>query len=159
MSYSNISAVLPQADVNAIKAAIATIDSKLPFLVALSNEEKRALFKMGPKSVDFVQESLRIAQNNADILPPSFNAAEFTKDVSLVVPLSEIALLFAQLSEKINDTSQAAGSEAMRGALAVYDYAKTASKHKPGLKSVVEELGRRFKENGGARKPKVLAEP
>ncbi len=156
MSYSNISAALPQADVDAIKAAIVTINSKLPFLISLTKDERKTLYKMGPKSIDFVQDSLRVAQNNTDIIPASFNTPEFAKDVNLAVPLSELALLIAQLNEKLSDTSMAVGSEAMRTSLEVYDYAKTAAKRKPGLKSVVDELGRRFKEQGIKKK---AAEP
>ncbi|TAF73862.1 MAG: hypothetical protein EAZ53_11395 [Bacteroidetes bacterium] len=148
MAYNNISVALPQADVDAIKAALATINSKLPFLINLTNEERKNLLKMGPKSIDFVQSSLRVVNNNASILPASFSAVEFAKDVNVYVPLSEIQLLISSLNEKLNDTAMAVGSEAMRQSLDVYDYVKTASKRTPGLKSIVDELGQRFKEQG-----------
>ena len=152
MPYYNISATLPQADVDAIKASIATINSKLPFLISLSNDERRALMKMGPKSINFVQDSLRVAQNNPSILANGFNLSELEKDVALVIPLIELSILLDQLNEKINDTYLATGSKAMRGSLAVYQYAKTASKLQPGLKTVVEALGQRFKEQGSSKK-------
>lgn len=152
MPYSNISVTLLQEDVNAIKTALATINSKLPFLIGLSSNERRSLYKMGPKSLDFVQESLRIAQNNTDIIPSGFSTAEFAKDTIVVVSLSELSLLVNQLSEKLSDTTLAAGSEAMRSALEVYDYAKTAAKRKPGLKSAVDALSQRFKEQGLKKK-------
>ena len=152
MPYSNISATLPQEDVDAIKAALVTINNKLPFLISLSNDERRSLVKMGPKSINFVQDSLRVAQNNVGIVPQSFDVDEFSKDVSLVVPLTEITMLVNQLGEKLNDTQLAVGGEAMRGALAIYDYTKTASKHQPGLKLIVEALGQRFKEQGSTKK-------
>lgn len=52
MSYSNISAALSQQDVDDVKAAIKTIESKLPFLVVLTSDEKKGLFKLGSKSVN-----------------------------------------------------------------------------------------------------------
>ncbi|TAF75855.1 MAG: hypothetical protein EAZ53_05255 [Bacteroidetes bacterium] len=148
MSYNNLSVTLPQADVDAVKAAIATINSKLPFLISLTNDERKSLFKMGPKSIDFVQSSLRVVNNNANILPASFSVPEFAKDVNAYVPMSEIMLLIDSLNEKINDTAMAMGSEAMKQSLDVYDYVKTAAKRTPGLKSVADELGQRFKEQG-----------
>lgn len=42
MSYQNISTSVA-AGLTAVKAAIATINSKLPFLVDLSNEEQKNL--------------------------------------------------------------------------------------------------------------------
>ena len=156
MSYSNLSVSLPQADVDAIKEALDTINSKLPFLISLSKDERQSLFKMGSKSIDFVQSSLRVVNNHANILPASFNVAEFAKDVNTYVPMSEIMLIMGSLSEKINDTSMAMGSEAMKQALDVYDYVKTAAKRTPGLKSVAAELGQRFKDQGGkSTKPRI----
>ncbi len=77
MPYQNISATLSDEDKAAIKAAIKTIEEKLSFLVNLSVEERRKLFKMGDKSLGFVQNSLNIAQSNPDILPNSFDFNEF----------------------------------------------------------------------------------
>ncbi|MEQ8757893.1 MAG: hypothetical protein RID09_30855 [Coleofasciculus sp. G1-WW12-02] len=80
MPYQNISATLSDEDKEAIKAAIKTIEEKLSFLVNLSVEERRKLFKMGDKSLGFVQNSLNIAQSNPDILPNSFDFNEFVQD-------------------------------------------------------------------------------
>ncbi len=40
MAYQNITASLSPADIQEIKAAFATIQAKLPFLVTLSAEER-----------------------------------------------------------------------------------------------------------------------
>ncbi|MEH1801502.1 MAG: hypothetical protein V7L13_20460 [Nostoc sp.] len=50
MPYQNITASLTPADIQEIKAAFAIIQAKMPFLVTLSAEERRNLFKMGDKS-------------------------------------------------------------------------------------------------------------
>nr|VFJ70933.1 MAG: hypothetical protein BECKFW1821C_GA0114237_102524 [Candidatus Kentron sp. FW] len=42
MSYQDIDAALSPADVKAIKAAIDTIEQKLPFLVNLTPKERKA---------------------------------------------------------------------------------------------------------------------
>ena len=56
MGYQNISVNLAQADLDAVKTAIATINSKLPFLVTLDASEKQGLVKLGPRSADFVAD-------------------------------------------------------------------------------------------------------
>jgi len=145
MPYQNISAKLTEADVQAIKEALATIQDKLPFLVNLTVEERRKLFKMGNKSHAFVSNSLTAAQSNRGILPASFNVDEFVSDYQLATTLTDIHLGLQQLTEKVDDTLMAVSSEAMSSSLTVYDYVKTAAKKTPGLKAIADQLGERFK--------------
>ncbi|QLE40188.1 hypothetical protein FD723_06795 [Nostoc sp. C052] len=145
MAYQNITGSLTPADIQEIKAAFATIEAKLPFLVTLSVEERRKLFKMGDKSLAFVNTSLTAAQSNRDILPASFDVDEFVRDYQLATTLSELLIGLRQLTEQVDDTLMAVGSETMSSSLTVYDYVKTAAKKTPGLKTIAEQLGERFK--------------
>ncbi|PMB51257.1 hypothetical protein CEN39_16260 [Fischerella thermalis CCMEE 5201] len=145
MAYQNVTATLSEADIKEIKAALQTIQQKLPFLITLSNEERRKLVKMGDKSLAFVNNSLTAAQSNRDILPPSFDLEEFVRDYQLANSLTEVLLGLRQLTEQVDDTLLAVGSEAMSSSLTVYDYVKTAAKKTPGLKTLAEQLGERFK--------------
>jgi hypothetical protein len=148
MPYQNISAQLSDRDKADIKAAIATLDEKLPFLVNLTAIERRNLYKMGDKSLGFVNNSVTAALQNQDILPPTFDIPEFERDFALAQDLSEIHAQLQQITEKVDDTLVAVGSEAMRSSLSVYDYVKAAAKHQPGLKALAEQLGERFKALG-----------
>ena len=155
MPYSNISAALSTPDVDAIKAAITTINQKLPFLVNLSSDERKSLYKLGSKSVDFVNDASLAAKNYPTIFPASFNIVEFQKDADLVKALSEVKLLLDSLCERVNDTLTAVGSEAMGESLDVYAYVQRASDaNTPGLKTVADKLKERFKSQT-ARKPKL----
>jgi hypothetical protein len=145
MPYQNISATLTDKDIQEIKAALQTIQKKLPFLITLSTEERRKLYKMGDKSLAFVNNSLSAAQSNRDILPASFNLDEFVRDYQLATTLTDLLLKLEQLTEQVDDTLMAVGSEAMGSSLTVYDYVKTAAKKTPGLKTLAEQLGERFK--------------
>lgn len=145
MAYQNITSNLSQADIQEIKAALQTIQKKLPFLITLSVEERRKLFKMGDKSLAFVNNSITAAQSNRDILPASFKLDEFVRDYQLAATLTELLTGLKQVTEQVDDTLLAVGSEAMGSSLTVYDYVKTAAKKTPGLKTVAEQLGERFK--------------
>ena len=145
MAYQNITGSLSPEDMQQIKAALQTIQKKLPFLITLSTEERRRLFKMGDKSLAFVNNSITAAQSNPDILPASFDLQEFVRDYQLAATLTELLIALRQLSEQVDDTLLAVGSEAMSSSLTVYDYVKTAAKKTPGLKSLAEQLGDRFK--------------
>ena len=145
MPYQNIDAVLTDNDFQEIKNQIQAIEGKLPFLITLTVDERRKLYKMGDKSIAFVTNCLSAAQANPDILPASFALEGFEKDVQLAGQLTELQTLLQQLLEKVDDTRLAVGSEAMTGGRTFYDYVKAAVNFKPGLKSLVAQLGERFK--------------
>ena len=145
MSYQNIAAALSPQDIQEIKAALQKIQQKMPFLVTLSTEERRKLVKMGDKSLAFVNNSVTAAQSNREILPATFEVEELVRDYQLATALTEVLISMQQLTEQVDDTLMAVGSEAMTSSLTVYDYVKTASKKTPGLKTVAEQLGERFK--------------
>jgi hypothetical protein len=151
MSYQNISATVADADVQAIKAAVATIQQKLPFLVSLTADERKGIFKAGPNSLSFVQNAQQAAQNNPDIFPKSFDAVEFSSDVNLFAVLTDINTTVAQLASEIDDTRLAVGGEAMKEATQVYNYVKTAAATTPGLKPVADQLGQRFQKASAAQ--------
>ncbi|WNZ22023.1 hypothetical protein HJG54_03510 [Leptolyngbya sp. NK1-12] len=145
MPYSDINTTLTDAELQEIKQAIATIQQKLPFLITLSAEERKRLYKMGDKRLAFVQNSLSVAQSNRNILPASFDLEGFANDYRLASNLSELLMLLRQLTEQVDDTLMAVSSEAMSSSLTVYDYVKTAAKKTPGLKAIAEQLGSLFK--------------
>ena len=143
MADNRISASLSQADQQAVIAALNTIREKLPFLIDLSPDERRALLKMGDKSRGFVNEALGLAMLNPDILPRSFDAAEMRKDVELLSTLSPIMAALSQLSELVEDTYMAVGSEAYASALLVYQYARAGGKG-AALDGALDGLAQRF---------------
>jgi hypothetical protein len=145
MPYQDINVTLSDADLKEIRQAIATIQQKLPFLITLNTVERKRLFKMGDKRLAFVQTSLSAAQSNQNILPASFDLNAFSNDYRLATSLMEIEMLLNQLSEQVDDTLLAVGSEAMASSLTVYDYVKTAAKKTPGLKGIAEQLGTLFR--------------
>lgn len=145
MSYQNITGSLSPEDIQEIKTALQTVQQKLPFLVTLSSEERRKLVKMGDKSLAFVNNSVTAAQSNREILPASFDIEELVRDYQLATALTEVLTSMRQLTEQVDDTLLAVGSEAMSSSLTVYDYVKTAARKTPGLKTLAEQLGERFK--------------
>jgi hypothetical protein len=151
MPYQNISASLPEADLQAVKDAFAAVLQKMPFLINMTPSERKATFKTGPDRVSFVQNASAAARNNPTIFPPSFDAQEFQNDVELLAALTELATLAASVASQIDDTRLAVGGEAMRQATQVYNYVREAAKTTPGLKPVAEQLGEHFQRAGKAK--------
>nr|VFJ42712.1 MAG: hypothetical protein BECKFW1821A_GA0114235_100254 [Candidatus Kentron sp. FW] len=157
MPYQNIDATLSPADVKAIKAAVDTIEQKLPFLVNLTPKERKALFKAGPDSVSFLQNALDAARDHPNILPPTFDTPAFQHDVELFTAMTDVDAVIAALAAEVDDTRMAVGGEAMQEASQVYTYVKAAAKTTPGLKAVAEQLGERFKQAKKKKKPEPEA--
>ena len=151
MGYQNISATVSDDDVAAIKAAVATIKSKLPFLITLTAAERKATYKTGPNSLSFVENALQAAVNNPGIMPSTYNTVEFTSDVNLFATMTAINTMVAQVASSIDDTRLATGGEAMTEATQVYNYVKTAAKTTPGLKPLADQLGQRFQRASSAQ--------
>ncbi len=151
MADNQISTSLPQADREAVMAAIATIREKLPFLIDLTTDERRvrtgkpqaSLPKLGDKSRAFVSKALEVATPNPNFLCRSFDLEQMRQDVELFEALHPILLSLTQLQELVDDTYVGVGSEAYAAGLMVYNYAKANGKG-AGLDAVVDEMGRGF---------------
>lgn len=152
MSNFNIDATLSAADIQAITDALGVIEAKLPFLLKLSVDERRAIFKAGPDSVSFLQNALAAVQTKPEIFPNTFNQAAFAKDVELFAALTGIATRVDSVASAVDDTRLAVGGEAMQAGIQVYEYVRAAEKTQPGLKPLADQLGERFQR---ASKPKT----
>ncbi|MBL8148516.1 MAG: hypothetical protein JNN15_01140 [Blastocatellia bacterium] len=145
-------AVLGQAgQTETILKSLEDIKEKLPFLFALTVEERVRMVKLGSKSLDFVEKSLTVAKQNPEIMPRGFDIDEFEKDVSLYRDLEEIRIALTNLLDLVSDTSFLAGSEAYAGSLVTYSQAKN-TRFALGLETAVDDMGKRFarkaKKNG-----------
>lgn len=148
MPENQISATLSVNDREDILAAFNTIKQKLPFLIDLTADDRRAMIKMGDKSSAFVTKAFEVANQHPDILPRAFSVDEMRKDIDLLQALQPILMAANQLQDLIEDTTMQLGSEAYTAALTVYSYAKN-SPAGSALEGVADDLGRRF-----ARKPR-----
>jgi hypothetical protein len=156
MSYHDIDASLSAADIQTIKDAFAAVLNKLPFLVNLTADERKSVFKTGPDRVSFVKNALTGAQANPDIFPASFSLTGFQRDVDLFEVMTELGTLADSLTSQIDDTRLAVGGEAMKEAVQVYNYVKEAAKTTSGLKPLADQLGEQFQR---ANKAKTAAPP
>lgn len=140
-----VSAVLPPTDKTAVQTAIQSIITKLPFLISLTNNERKGGIKLGDKTVAFIAKAIGYAQANPQLVPGYTNLAEIQKDYNLQKDLIDIQQLLASLNQKIEDTQQEAGVEALNGILAFYQAVRVAAeKDVPGARAIYEDLNQRF---------------
>ena len=121
---NRISTSLTAQTITDINTALATIRTKLPFLVPLTLEERKTMAKGGTKSQGIIQQSLSFAAQNATALPGDFNTVEYAKDGALHDQLEAVSMAIAKLNEDVNDTLMVLNSELFLQSVDVYAFAK-----------------------------------
>ena len=144
MTVNRVNVIPDPEKIAAVMEAIKTIYENLPFLIDLKPEERQKMAKFGDKNRTFVVKALAIAEQNPDILPPSFSIAELRADVAVIEDLYPVISAVTTLLGKLEDTNFAAGSEAYAAGRVVYQYAKIAQIATGMLEDAVDDLGHRF---------------
>lgn len=150
---NRLSAVLSDSDFARIEAMVTDLRSVMPYLVGLTDEERRTLPMIRRNNKLFVDEAVRLVRANQDYLPPYFDSNEMVRDLELHDKMLGVERLLAQLYEQVVHTRMLAGNEAYRQALLFYQLSKSAAASGvSGSQSVVDSLGERFE---FSRKPQV----
>ena len=139
---------LTDANKQAVMDALAAIRGKLPFLVSLSDEERRSLPKMGDKSTAFVQKAYDFAQQNEERLGPDFGLEDYTRDFELEAQLREVDTALELLSREVSDTLVALRSDLMVRSSFAYAMMKVLGKITGGFDDMRKDMGQRFKRQG-----------
>lgn len=143
---NQISLNIPEADMQAIQAAIQTLQDKLlPLLIQLDKEERQELNPMRDKRVAFVTKAYEYATQNPELVPNYMDIPEMKIDMDAVTLLRQIGNPLWQLAQFMDDTQMVAGSEAMTEALVFYNAVKHAAKLKIGAsQQIYEDLRQLF---------------
>jgi len=151
ITSNRLSVTLTPAAITAVKTAIATVNTQLPFLLGLTSAERKAIPKIDVNNKVFVEDALTAINNNTGILPSYINATEIGKDLELFEQLDELVQLVGQLYDKLKDTQMLAGSEAYVSSLVAYKlFASAADAGLPGAESIYNQLKQRFTVSGGS---------
>jgi hypothetical protein len=143
MSQNLISLALTADQLTAIEGALATLEENLTGLIALQPAQRRALAKMGDKSEVFCRQTLKLLQQNPQVVPPSLNVTEAAADLVAFDQIGSFLMRLTRISERANDTSTALGSDLMSFALEGYGVLGVSGKNQ-GLGDLRRELGARF---------------
>jgi len=150
-----VSIQIPQEDLDAVKAALTTIEEKLlPHLVDLTKEDRKGLPKMRDKTVPFVEKALEYAETNSQLVPAYLNVPEMRTDFNAVGTLTELYRRVEQLYDTLDDTILLSGSEAYKSALNFYKAVKNAAKAGAhGAEVISNDLKQRFEKSKEKKNP------
>ncbi len=140
MPYGDINAQMSAADRAAVRDLAAQIGAKLPFLVTLTTDERKRLYKLGKTRMALVQACQRGATDFPNVLPADFDKAAYDKDVALFEALEELQPLLSTLVTAMDDTRLAVGGEVMQRSMEVENALKSAAKTRPGVKAAAQAI-------------------
>lgn len=143
---NKVSIVIPNADLQAIKDAVAVLQAKLgPLLIALTSDQRQSRTKMGEASKPFVEKVLEYIRSNPEFLPAFANADEMDRDWKAHQELNPIYNLLNQLISNLSDTMLELGHDLMKPANAYYNQVKSGVKMDvPNAKPVYKDLKVRY---------------
>lgn len=153
MSQNLVSLQLSNEQLAQAEQAIAALEQALAGLVSLSIADRRRLTKMGQKSEVFCRQTLRVLEQNPQIVPPGMGLAEAQADLSALDQLSPLLDRLQRLAERGRDTEMALGADVMDLALEGYGLLRVSGRQQ-GLDGLRKELSSRW-----ARKSSAEREP
>jgi hypothetical protein len=154
LTNNRINLTATAVQIAAVKAAVLTINTNLPFLIGLTVEERSALPTINVSNKTFTEDAINAAINNPTLIPSYLSLATIQNDFTLFSQLDELVGIMNQLCEKLEDTKLLAGSESYVAALTLYKlFGSAADAGVPGTDAIVSQLKTRFAGQGGAGTP------
>lgn len=142
---NQISAVLSDEVYESINEHLEQIEKAMPFLINIAKENRHGGFRLGDKNLGFLEKSKDYLEQNPEFLPSYISTNEFKKDAVLTRQLTSIQRILQILSDKIDDTANIAGMEALSASLAYYNGVKQGAKNNvEGAQTIYEDLKARF---------------
>ena len=146
---NQISAQLPDKDLQEVLLAIATIQQKLPFLLKLSKSVKKSTSMLNDKRIPFATKALDYATRVPELSPNADLLVEAHKDNELFNKLQSVDRELQRISEMVADTRMLAGAELYDFARVVYKMAKiSVSLGRPGSQTIVDDLRQLYASQG-----------
>lgn len=143
---NRISIQIPIAERTQILEAVDTIKRLLlPYLVALTPDERVTLPKVSEGTLPFVEKVAEYVKNVPHFNPPFLDKDELKIDLEAMKVLLEFYKPMERILNLLDDTILLCGSETYIPALSYYNSVKVASKMNiPEAKPIYQDLKERF---------------
>lgn len=143
MSQNLLSLSFDDQQLARIDNALAALETELQGLIALTPDQRKGLYRMGPKSEAFCRQTLTVLGENPQVIPPSLDLADAQADLAALDQLRPRLARLQRLSERWEDSQDALGSDVMSFALEGYALLKVSGRNQ-GLEGLRKALSTRF---------------
>lgn len=146
MPYANLTASFTEQELTDLTDAIATINTILTGkVINLTPEERQRLYKMRNARASFAQRAMMYAQDNPHLVPSFVNLTAAQADYAYYLTTLQMLQRFTAITEKLNDTNMAVGSEVLQFCRTFYNNVKFAAEQDvPGSTNIFEDLNSFF---------------
>lgn len=158
MTQNRIAMTFQTDRLERIDGSLTALEADLDLLIALTQDERLELVKMGDKSRAFCEKALEVAGQHAGLMPRDFDIDAFTQDHLALAALRPRLARMAHLMQRMEDTERALGSDIMAAALEVYGVLKVAGRDQgvdEARNALAERFSRRRVTANGTPPPKV----
>lgn len=150
---NRIDVILTPENKDAIFQAVSSIKLAMPFLIKLSDNERKSLQMIDDGRKPFVEKSISLALRNPLLDPGAGLLDAAHKDYELYSFLSSVENELSQLFEMVHDTKQLVGSETYEVGRFIYLKAKMNVKmNVPGSQAIVDDLSKLYKQDTASEK-------
>ena len=150
MSQHLISLSLSDNDLTDIDAALKILEGRFAGFLVLTPEERRTILKMGDKTEAFCRQTLTVATQNTQAIPPGLDVVEAQNDLLTLDKLRPRLHRLRDLLSRGEDTDMALGSDIYSFSLDAYASLKIAGKG-AGLETLRQAMSVRFNRGGKAK--------
>ena len=151
MKQNLITASLITTDAAEVQLKLKEAKEKLNFLLSLQTTDINGIIKLGNAYLPFIDIVHRTVIEHPEILPAVFDKEEFLNDYALLSTLRPILAQLNELTESVQKTFYAVGSDVLVASLEVYSSVKQQQDKVPGLKATADEMALFFKKAKAAK--------
>ena len=146
MSNENrVSAVLAAADKTSIIQKLTEIRALLPFLVNLTDLERKRLARVGDQTIGWEEKCQTYMEQQPSLVPSFVDVAELQKDRDLRLDLNDLRRQFHALAESLDDTEAVVAHEIYHADLSFYQNLRLAkSRGVPEAGPLYDDLATRY---------------
>lgn len=146
MPYANLNVEFTPQELTDFTAAVTTINTILSGkVVNLTPEERQQLYKMRNNRASFAQRTMLYAADNPHLIPSFADFASAKVDYAYYLLTLQLLQRLTGITEKLNDTNMAVGSETLQFCRLFYNNVKMAAEQDvPGSTSIYEDLNTFF---------------
>lgn len=114
------STTMTEAQIAALKTALDTIQSNMPFLHQLTADERTMLHTINVENRIFTENTIHVLLHNPDKQPEGFNVEKKQKAMALYRQLEDLRIAVNLLAKRISDTKLLVGNETYLAAVEGY---------------------------------------
>ncbi len=135
-------------------AAVAAVATAMPYLIAMSPEDRKYMVKPGERSEGFIRATLELARENTHLVPSLVDMTKLDRDLALRDKLAPIEVALTLLATKVNHTRRLAAADLYEGCLDLYHEFQRHGQDQ-GLDALIAPLRQRFKRRTPGTEPEA----